>query len=164
MYYNKLKCLKSQFSELQKEIQAIDNYLGNLSINKAQRLMPGMISNTLNLDYEKVYSVLIKAQDLKIVTVNYEIFCPETQNYIKRIELLPEKSEYEIEDCKYCDENHTIHQDEIQISFRLLEESEGKNNTSLLSSKINYIKKFFTERFSKKKPYQELLIAHFKNT
>jgi hypothetical protein len=122
MYFHKLRQL--QKSKKKYNIDDIDRVLAEVSSRSPTRFSPLAVARGLQIDEKEALELLLKCTDIGILSVNYEVECPEcsaSKIIAKDINNLPDPDKELIYICNACAENYLFDPKLIWITFGLKE-------------------------------------------
>ncbi|WZL82703.1 hypothetical protein QBE53_06205 [Vallitaleaceae bacterium 9-2] len=130
MYFQKLQKLKEEYRIPNDTIQNLDTWLASLRRFERKRFYSDFFAYEYDINPEFALEVFIKASEVGILKINYELHCPECDEFIEKIE--PD-SIFE-ESKAFCENGHSFNRVEgIVMSFELIETPKKKEQIVLLN-------------------------------
>jgi hypothetical protein len=118
MNYPIFEQLARRYSNLEKELVAIDSFLANL--NEKSKISPWRVSQKTNIPLNDVLKILLMASAEQLLTTRYEFWCPESSITIFDTFNLEEIKIGRVITCQRCSQDqHIVTKDNIHYSFKL---------------------------------------------
>jgi hypothetical protein len=124
MFYPSLEPLRD--SEDRALIERLDEKLANLFVSDRRRIAPSFMSRELGIPLNDAARLLLKAADLGVGEVVYEVLCSECGSTVRDYSKLADVPLEASADCDTCGEEYAASAEGIWVAFRITSEPTKK--------------------------------------